>query len=136
MFRKNSHAIYSNSLENSNFLENRTYLKFNPLAYPPVKFNGGFVIFAQNDIKLYCLANQKITLLFGIHVESGVALVNLRESIKPKLDYYDHDLAISETTDKIIMEIHNNGKNDVVVKKGGEFMLCKIYNVNTFSFTL
>ena len=75
-----------------------------------MKLNGGYEIFAQNDIKLYRLANQKITLHFGIHVESGVALVNLRESIKSKLDYYDHDLAVSESTDNIIMEIHNNSK--------------------------
>ena len=109
MFRKNSHAAYE---------ENRIYLKFGDLAHPPVKSNGGYEIFAQNDIKLHRLAHQKITLMFGVHVESGIALVNLRESIKSKLDYYLHDLAVSESTDNIIMEIHNNSKNDVVVKKG------------------
>ena len=113
MFRKNSHAAL-----NRNFLENRIYLKFNHLAHPPVKSNRGYEIFAQNDIKLNRLAHQKITLMFGVHVESEIALVNLRESIKSKLDYYVHDLTVSESTDDIIMEIHNNSKNDVVVKKG------------------
>ena len=96
----------------------KIYLKFERLDYHPIKTNGRYEIFAQNDIKIYRLANQKITLLFGIHIESGIALVTLRESIKSKLDYYDHDMIISESTPSIIMEIHNNSKNDVIVKKG------------------
>ena len=109
MFRKNSHAINSNTVGNS--LENsressdnskasneKIYLKFDRLDYHQIKTNGRYEIFVQKDIKINRLANQKITLLFGIHIESGIALVTLRESIKSKLDYYDHDMIISEST--------------------------------------
>ena len=128
MFRKNS-QFNSNTVENSleyrNSLENRIYLKFNPLEYPPVKFNGGYEIFAQKNIKLDRLKHQRIILMFGIHIESGIALVNLRESIKSKLDYYFHDLAVSESTDNIIMEIHNNTSNDIFIKKGESLCFVK-----------
>ena len=120
MFRKNSHAAL-----NRNSLENRIYLNFGHLAHPPVKFNGGYEIFAQKDIKLKRLEHQKITLMIGVHVEGGIALLKLSESIKSKLDYYIHDLAVSESTDNIIMEIHNNSINDIAVKKGESLCFVK-----------
>ena len=136
MFRKNSqsHSKASDNSKASDSSENdsscqtsdqrskasngKIYLKFDRLDYHPIKTNGRYEIFAQKDIKINCLANQKITLLFGIHIESGIALVTLRESIKSKLDYYDHDMIISESTPISTMEIHNNSINDVIVKRG------------------
>ena len=109
--------INDSSKDGSSYRE-KIYLKFERLDYHPIKTNRRYEIFAQKDIKIYRLANQKITLLFGIHIESGIALVTLRESLKSKLDYYDHDMIISESTPTITMEIHNNSKNDVIVKKG------------------
>ena len=112
-----SEASVKRSKDGSSYRE-KIYLKFDRLDYHPIKTNGRYEIFAQKDIKINCLANQKITLLFGIHIESGIALVTLRESLKSKLDYYDHDMIKSESTPTITMEIHNNSKNDVIVKKG------------------
>ena len=113
-----SYGLKEPSSKDSSSYREKIYLKFERLDYHPIKTNGRYEIFAQKDIKINRLANQKITLLFGIHIESGIALVTLRESLKSKLDYYDHDMIISESTPTITMEIHNNSKNDVIVKKG------------------
>ena len=114
-------SSYQASVKHSkdgSYYNEKIYLKFDRLDYHPIKTIGRYEIFAQKDNKINRLANQKITLLFGIHIESGIALVTLRESLKSKLDYYNHDMIISESTPTITMEIHNNSKNDVIVKKG------------------
>ena len=56
--------------------------------------------------------------MFGIRHENGIALVNLRESIKSKLDYFNHSMMISESVDNVKMEIFNNTNSDVIVKNG------------------
>ena len=89
------------------------------LKYPPLKVNGRYEIFAQKDITLNRqFHNKKVPLMFGIKIESGIALVNLRERIKSKLEYLDHNMIISESVDHVTMEIFNNSNSDVIVKRG------------------
>ena len=56
--------------------------------------------------------------MFGIEIESGIALVNLRERIKSKLGYFGHSMIISESVDNVTMEIFNNSNSDVIVRRG------------------
>ena len=66
--------------------------------------------------------------MFGIRHENGIALVNLRESIKSKLDYFNHSMMISESVDNVKMEIFNNTNSDVIVKNGES--LCSVNVIN------
>ena len=86
------------------------------LKHPPSKVGSRYEIFAQKDITLNRQFYKKITLWFGIKLECGLALVNLRESIKSKLDYFNHSMVISESVDHFKMEIFNNTNSDVIVK--------------------
>ena len=88
------------------------------LKYPPLKVNGRYEIFAPKDITIHRLKHQKIPFMFGIKLESGIALVNLRERIKSKLEYFGHSMMISESVDNVAMEIFNNTNSDVIVKRG------------------
>ena len=72
----------------------------------------------KKDQTLNRLFHKKIPLMFGIRLESRIALVSLRESIKSKLDYYNHSMVISESFDNVKMEIFNKTNSDVIVKKG------------------
>ena len=66
--------------------------------------------------------------MFGIRLESGIALVNLRESITSKLDYFNHSMVISESVGHVKMETFNNTNSDVIVKKGE--CLCFVNFIN------
>ena len=72
--------------------------------------------------------------MFGIRLESGIALVNLRESIKSKLDYFNHSMLISVSVmisvsvDNVKMEIFNNTNSDVIVKKGESLRFVNFIN--------
>ena len=89
------------------------------LKYPPLKVGSRYEIFAQKDITLNRnFHNKKVPLMFGIKIESGIALVNLRERIKSKLEYLDHNMMISESVDHVTMEIFNNSNSDVIVRRG------------------
>ena len=98
------------------------------LKHPPSKVGCRYEIFTPRDITLNRLFHKKIPLMFGIRLESGIALVNLRESIKSKLDYFNNSMVISESVDNVFMEIFNNSKEDVVVKKGES--LCFVNFIN------
>ena len=89
------------------------------LKYPPLKVGSRYEIFAQKDITLNRnFHNKKVPLMFGIKIESGIALVNLRERIKSKLGYFNHSMVISELVDHVNMEIFNNTNSDVIVRRG------------------
>ena len=98
------------------------------LKHPPSKVGCRYEIFAQKEITLNRQFHKKIPLMFGIKLESGIALVNLRESIKSKLDYFNHSMVISESVDNDFMEIFNNTNSDVIVKKGE--ILCFLNFIN------
>ena len=98
------------------------------LKHPSSKVGCRYEIFAQKDITLNRQFHKKITLMFGIKLESGIALVNLRESIKSKLDYFNHSMVISESGDHVKMEIFNNTNSDMIVKKGES--LCFVNFIN------
>ena len=98
------------------------------LKHPPSKVGCRYEIFAQRDITLNCLSHGRIIFMFGISLESGIVLLNLRESIKSKLDYFNHCMASSEAMDNVIMEIHNNSKKNVVLIKGES--LCFVNFIN------
>ena len=98
-------------------LRNKSTLFFDKnLKHPPSKVGCRYEIFAQKDITLNRQFHKKIPLMFGIRHENGIALVNLRESIKSKLDYFNHSMMISESADNVKMEIFNNTNSDVIVK--------------------
>ena len=93
------------------------------LKYPPSKVGSRYEILLNRQF------HKKITLMFGIKLESGLALVNLRESIKSKLDYFNHSMVISESVDHVKMEIFNNTNSDVIVKKGESLCFVNFINV-------
>ena len=89
------------------------------LKYPSLKVGSRYEIFAQKDITLNRnFHSKKVPLMFGIKIESGIALVNLRERIKSKLEYLDHNMMISESVDHVTMEIFNNSNSDVIFRRG------------------
>ena len=98
------------------------------LKHPPSKVGCRYEIFAQKDQTLNQQFHKKIPLMFGIRLESGIALVNLRESIKSKLGYFNHSMVISESVDNFKMEIFNNTNSDVIVKKGESLCLVNFIN--------
>ena len=99
------------------------------LKHPPSKVGSRYEIIAQKDNTLNRqFYNKKVPLMFGIKLESGIALVNLRESIKSKLNYFNHSMVISESVDHVKMEIFNNNNSDVIVKKGES--LCFVNFIN------
>ena len=97
---------------------NKSTLFFdNYLKHPPLKVGS-----------LNRQLHKKEPLMFGIKLESGIALVNLRESIKSKLDYFNHSMMISESVDHVKMEIFNNTKSDVIVRKGESLYFVNFIN--------
>ena len=89
------------------------------LKHPLSKVGSRYEIFAQKDITLNRhFYNKKVPLMFGIKIESGIALVNLRERIKSKLEYFNHSMVISESVDHVKMENFKNTNSDVIFKRG------------------
>ena len=110
-----AHLKYDNEKKKMVHYEQKGYKSWNKsticfdkyLKYPPLKVNGRYEIFAHKDITIHRLQHQKIPFMFGIKIESGIAL-----------DYFSHTLMISESVDNVIMEIFNNTNSDVIVKRG------------------
>ena len=121
-----AHLKYENEKKKMVHYDRKGYKSWNKsticfdkyLKYPPLKVNGRYEVFAPKDITIHRLQHQKIPFMFGIKIESGIALVNLRERIKSKLDYFSHSMMVSESVDNITMEIFNNTNSDVIVKRG------------------
>ena len=105
---------------------NPPFLKYS--KHPSSKVGCRYEAFSQIDMKLKRLSHGRIIFKIGISLECGIALLNLRENIKPKLNYFNHCMAISESVDNVIMEIHNNSMEDLILKKGES--LCFINFIN------
>ena len=121
-----AHVKYENEKKKMVHYDRKGYKSWNKsticfdkyLKYPPLKVNGRYEIFAPKEITIHRLKHQKIPFMFEIKLVSGIALVNLRERIKSKLEYFSHTLMISESVDNVTMEIFNNTNSDVIVKRG------------------
>ena len=98
------------------------------LKHPPSKVGCRYEIFAQKEITLKRLGHGRIIFMIGIRLESGIALFNLRESIKSKLNYFNHCMAISESVDNVIMEVHNYSMEDAILKKGESICFVNFIN--------
>ena len=121
-----AHLKYDNEKKKMLHYERKGYKSWNKSTicfdkysrHHPLKVNGRYELFAPKDITIHRLEHQKIPLMFGIEIESGIALVNLRERIKSKLGYFGHSMIISESVDNVTMEIFNNSNSDVIVRRG------------------